>query len=164
MNWDTKATPDRLNYRGSVVSLVAALVLDISGLTLQERVAVLVRVARNSQLVADGLAVNVRDVANLGDLPVAHVKVGRILAVEHRDNELTVRQNLAIPLHGYGAVIHDHVVVTEHETQSLSAARLDQGQGQGGAVLGLNRAHLVATPCADDLGSALGRLGHAIGG
>src|SRR5699024_423286 len=105
-----RKAPGRSNYPGSGFPLR---VLGVSGLTLQERVAVLVRVARNRQLIADGLTVNISDVANLGHLAVAHVQVRGILAVEHRDNELTMREDLAVPLHRDGAALHDHVIVTE---------------------------------------------------
>src|SRR5699024_4232493 len=107
--------------------------------SLDKGVAVVVRVARDRQLIADGLTINIRNVANLGDLPIANIKMTGVLAIQHVDNELTVRKNLLVTLNddlASGGRVH--VVVTEHELQRLSVTRLDQSQREGGAKLGLD--------------------------
>src|SRR5699024_10955406 len=118
--------------------------------------------AGDRQLIADRLPIDIRDVTNLGHLPVTDIEVTRVIAVQHVDNELAMRENLLVPLNGDLAIAGGHVVLTEHELQRVRVTRLNQSQRKRGAKLGLNGAALRAAPCANLLSGPLGRLSDAL--
>src|SRR5699024_7446381 len=106
--------------------------------------------------------IDIRDVANLGHLPVTDIEVARVIAVQHVDNELAMGENLLVPLNGDLAIAGGHVVLTEHELQRVRVTRLNQSQRKRGPKLELNGAYLSTDPSANLINGPLIRLCNAL--